>query len=135
MAKKRKSPAKRDNSSIANEPLASLLRPVLPAPRLTYRFSNLLDLEDHRRFTPHQDTRLFSKRITGGAVSRHVTKAPPKAAPARSALAAHMYHEVPNNVVVCVRRKRRREVLHALRQVRSGRGRSKRRNWRSDIRC
>lgn len=36
---------------------------------------------------------------------------------------------------ICVRRSQRREVLHALDRVRRGRGGSKRRDWRSDIKC
>lgn len=43
---------------------------------------------------------------------------------------------VPERVVVCVRRQRRKEVLHALGRAGSGAGRKrKRRNWMSSISC
>lgn len=41
----------------------------------------------------------------------------------------------PAQVAICVRRKERREVLHALRYVRKGKGGSRRRNWASKIKC
>lgn len=40
----------------------------------------------------------------------------------------------PRNVAVCVRRKDRREVLHALRRVGRGGGRRRRNEW-SDVHC
>lgn len=42
---------------------------------------------------------------------------------------------IPNKVAVCVRRKRRREVLHALKRTRKGAGARKRRNYWSDVSC
>lgn len=42
---------------------------------------------------------------------------------------------VPNLVGICVRRKIRREVLHALRRTNKGRGGSRRRNLWSHIKC
>lgn len=42
----------------------------------------------------------------------------------------------PETVAICVRRRTRREVLHALRRVGKGsRVRTRRRRWYSDIRC
>lgn len=43
----------------------------------------------------------------------------------------------PDSVLVCVRRKMRREVMHALQKTGRGRGRQKRprRNWTSGISC
>lgn len=40
----------------------------------------------------------------------------------------------PDSVAVCVRRKRRKEVLHALRRVGRNSGRRRRNQW-SDIKC
>lgn len=40
-----------------------------------------------------------------------------------------------SRVVTCVRRKARREIMHALKLTRKGAGGAKRRNWRSDIKC
>lgn len=42
---------------------------------------------------------------------------------------------VPNLVSVCIRRKMRREVLHAFNKTRSGRGGGRRRNKWSSIKC
>lgn len=41
----------------------------------------------------------------------------------------------PRATVVCVRRRQRREVLFALNKMRRGRGGSRRRDWRSQVRC
>lgn len=41
----------------------------------------------------------------------------------------------PDRVALCVRRKRRREVLFAKRKTRKGSGGAKRLNWRSFIHC
>lgn len=43
--------------------------------------------------------------------------------------------DVPKNVAICVRRKERREVIHAKRLTRRGGHGAKRRNWWSDVRC
>lgn len=42
---------------------------------------------------------------------------------------------VPDDVAVCVRRRMRREVLHALRKTRGGAGSRKRRNFWSGVYC
>lgn len=42
---------------------------------------------------------------------------------------------VPKRVAVCVRRKERREVIHAKRLTAKGAGGSKRRNFWSDVSC
>lgn len=43
--------------------------------------------------------------------------------------------DVPHRVAICVRRKQRREVIHAKRLTKRGAGGAKHRNWWSEIRC
>lgn len=54
--------------------------------------------------------------------------------PARSPLPRDVRVEDPRNLAVCVRRKDRREVLHALRRVGRGGGKRRRNEW-SDVHC
>lgn len=42
---------------------------------------------------------------------------------------------VPDRVLICVRRKRRKEVLHALKKTGKGGQKRPRRNWYSDVTC
>lgn len=101
----------------------------------------LSEIEDRRFFHPEQDdapaltisrstvsrtNRLVDRLVTapGGAVYR-----------INSQTKARLGFDRPSDVATCVRRHQRREVLHALNKIRSGRGSKKRRSWRSDFQC
>lgn len=58
-----------------------------------------------------------------------------RARPALFSASEHYAFAAPASVMVCVRRKMRREVLHALKRTRSGAGKPRRRNRFSDVRC
>lgn len=76
-------------------------------------------------------------RLTLAPVARKPAKAPPRPSQAvwRGSLAPVQFR-APNQVIVCVRRKTRREVLHALNLTGrgSGGGRRRRNVW-SSIGC
>lgn len=94
----------------------------------------LLEVEDRRTFHPERSLRP-PMTFVGGA-SRLVAKRPPSSG--RSSYpGARIGFEVPRAVVVCVRRKQRKEVLHALGKVGRGAGttRRRRRNGWSDVDC
>lgn len=52
-----------------------------------------------------------------------------------SGVTSRLRFKVPHDVLVCLRRKIRREVLHALKLKKSGGGGRRRRNQYSDIEC
>lgn len=132
---------KRDTTSLS---LTSLLAPpplVSPATYDLVRLMALQEVEDNRLFHPDGSDR--AARTSRGTGSRQAARAARRTRHAASVGA--LYHAPShiigfinkpwNPVVHCVRRKVRREVLHALKRTRSGRGGRKRRNWRSDIKC
>lgn len=115
-------PAQRDLFT----PIANLR---LLAPRVSP--VDLRVFEDRRTFSPvrHQvrSPGVFSRRD-----QRRLVDGP---ALSRDRLPARLQFAVPDKVVLCVRRKRRREVLFATRRTRSGRGRARRRNMWSAVKC
>lgn len=125
MARQRKSSTSgRDDISIAN-PLDSLFR--LP------RFSpvNLSLFEDRRTYHPERAARpAFSlPRMASRLVAREARGRSGRQTKAPVAFAD------PNRVLVCVRRKRRKEVLHA-RGIAGSRGfRRPRRSFYSEVSC
>lgn len=98
--------------------------------------------EDRRTYSPEPYTaRAFS------SVPARITVAPPSPAKVRAGVAKrnaekglyfpreqHVF-TAPDNVIICLKRKIRREVLHALKLKKSGRGRRRRRNYHSNVRC
>lgn len=104
-------------------------------------------VEDRRRWAPGPDRvpRDFSGRIA--RVSHQPKKSPlvlrgPGGKPLQSRLSVQkvLEHASPRfaearKAVICFKRKVRREVLHALKLKRSGRGGRKRRNEWSDVQC
>lgn len=119
-------PAKRDHNFIANR--------RLPSPSLNQDFRLRLRplpvIEDRRFFHPLQDVKpaaTFSRRDQ----SRVVLSKPNRPFKFPDVLK----FRVPKRVALCVRRKERKEVLHALGRLRSGRGGRKRRNYWSNVSC
>lgn len=94
---------------------------------------SLLPVEDLRRYHPLGAARSV-KVVTGHAVQPlRVARPgrPPRVHPQN--VPSGLAFAVPRKTVICIRRKRRREVLFA-KNVRRGSG-SRRRNFWSDIRC
>lgn len=130
---------KRDTTDItlnSNQSLTSLLRPArMVSPiRLTYSRVDpvtldvsLGDVEDNRRFHP-DGPRRPQQRATGQVATLRRTYA---------SLTHQIGFSNPNNVIRCIRRKTRKEVLFAFNKQRkkgqSG-GRYKRNYW-SKIKC
>lgn len=114
-----------------------------PVPRLAPRFL-LSEIEDRRAWHPERDDRpalnIFNEphRLEVGEVRparRSRASTSPPAGSLWSSLSHRLRFADAHLVVECVRRKQRREVLFAEKRVRSGRGGSKRRSWRSEIGC
>lgn len=110
--------------------------------RVTLPALNLF--EDRRLFHPEQDYRPALNLL--GRQHRLVVPAAVKQPPlnrrsaALSAVRDSVPHrvsfEAPSSVLVCVRRQRRKEVLHALNKTGSGVSRRRpRRNWLSNVSC
>lgn len=114
----------RDTPAISNQ---RLLLPLLDF--TTIPPSDLLrSIEDRRTFYPERATRPASSYSR----PRHRLES----APGYNILPFGVRFEEPRKVLVCVRRKQRREVLFALK--RTGRGAGKKRHKRSmysDVRC
>lgn len=140
----------------------SVLLPVAPSPslvpRVTLKAPVLSQVEDRRRF--HFDGPRRPALKTSGMPARVVAVDRNRAKPstwskvgsparARSARAqinrfgpqvhsqtkGQLVFDAPKHVVVCIRRQRRKEVLHALNKAGKGGMRPPRRNWLSRIGC
>lgn len=121
------SSVRRDITTIANVQLP--LFPSLP-------LSNLNQVEDRRFYTPSP---LILRTVTG---QQHTLALPRKyqysmKRSLASTLPSQVGFNVPQNVVICVRRKRRKEVLHALGKTGFGKAPQKRpfRSWTSSLSC
>lgn len=113
--------------------LTQIATPVLPSPAITpvtwSQTQPLTEISDHRTWHP-----LGNQRPALTVSTRHKLKI----AGPRNKLkypSAHVAFQQPGQLDVCIRRKTRRQVLHALKRTRSGRGKSKRRKPYSNIRC
>lgn len=103
------------------------------------RYSSLTDVQDFRRWTP---TRPKMAKTVLGTPAR-VTTRPVKTyspslrtfgAPKRALREVKQFVD-PRSVLVCARRKMRREVLHALRKAGKRGQKTPRRNYWSDVHC
>lgn len=116
----------RDTSAISNR---RLLLPLLDLSTIVPPSDLLRSIEDRRTFYPERALRpasLFSQ-------PRHRLQVSPGS---NFKLPVGVSFEDPRRVLICVRRKQRREVLHALK--RTGRGAGKRRHRKgpyTDVRC
>lgn len=129
MAKgKSKNRSGRDTSVIAN---LRLHRPTVTPASMVFS-----DIEDRRYFHPEQGFRpalSFSGKPHRIVVADPVrTVAPGKSIKVYKQTRGTLTFAAPKKVLICHRRKTRREVLFAKRLGRGGRGR---RNWYSSISC
>lgn len=151
MSKKRNREARRDISTIANDPLPRLLEPVRPVrPVVITRPPDLRTLEDRRLFhpdpiTPIMDLRQRMPIVAAPKVARS-TKG--RIGPKKNQSSKYSYtapqavfnrravlFQEPKKVVICVRRSMRTEVLHATGKAGKGGQRKPRYNAHSNIRC
>lgn len=102
------------------DPQALSYAPPLKDPRVT---------DDRRRYHPQT---LFRPAV---ASQRYGTRLVIGAVAGRENALNRLQFHIPNMVAICVRRKVRREVLHALDKTRRGKGGSRRRNPYSGIQC
>lgn len=126
MAKRMRS-EKRDNNTIPNRPTR------LRSPTFVVRLRPIpLSLvEDRRHFYP--EPALRPALSFGRKANRVVVLRKPRSRPFR--FPDVFGFRVPNLVAMCLRRKVRREVMHALDLTRKGAGGAKRRNEWSDVKC
>lgn len=122
-------------------PLTSLLSPApLVSPILPELAEVLSDVEDFRYYHPLGGNRpastVRSKRANIGLVDpgSRLRRFPAQTKAIRAFGNTPLERKL-DPAAVCVRRKSRREVLHALNRTRKGKGGSPRRNWRSSIKC
>lgn len=142
MAKSKSYKNKHNNSgrvALANAN-TSVLPPISISPRslLNLDLFPLADIEDRRYYNPQgafAPARSFSK-------PRHRLKAIDRTPPTgdlfrknRSQTRALIAFQAPQNVLVCVRRQRRKEVLHALNKAGKVGQRRPRRSFYSSISC
>lgn len=131
-----------------DDPLTVLQAPSLPINHAV-RSNPLLEVEDRRRWEPNRLTRPVRSSRRWNIPVRLVRDAPrskglgvrfgpptkARKAVARNVSFGGLKFRTPRYVAVCVRRKSRREVLHALKKVGAGNSRHRRRNALSNIRC
>lgn len=140
MARRRQNrTGKRDNNSIANRPFVPRRYVGYNAyiPRLPSRPAVALRaVEDRRHFHPDQAYRPalgFSRRDQSRVVLRNPTKVAKRYN--RLVIPDVFGFRAPNYVAICIRRKIRKEVIHALKLEKRGAGGAKRRNFWSGVKC
>ena len=133
MAKRRNRSGQRDHSTIASTPIK-----LLPVSPTKFERLAILSLEDRRRFHPDGPFRLSSPRRDQRKVVERVVPRIARKAVSRNTRdgVSKFAFAVPRKVVVCVRRKQRREVLFAMRRTGKGaKRRIRRRNHWSEVSC
>lgn len=135
--------SERDANVIASPEFDRLLRPnispvvtIQPAPTVSVLdFVRLPEVEDLRTWSPEP---VRTPLTVQGVASSYVRSEPPRGG---AALSGRLFSARPqvvvdsSRVVMCVRRKQRREVLFAKKRTRAGAGARRKRNIFSDIGC
>lgn len=93
----------------------------------------LSSIDDLRSFDFEPDTRP-ARLFTGVPASVSVTSTPTKSRPPNK-VPYQIAFNAPRETLVCVRRKRRKEVLHAFKKTGKGGQRKPRRSQWSDTKC
>lgn len=141
MAKGSKSKkSQRDVSNVANEVAVAPRASPSPSPKRDHR-----EVQDNRTWDP--DPWRPAKTVNGvrprialpNPAKRATVYRPTKtykASATVSAVTSRLGFSVPHDVILCLRRAMRREVLHALKKTKKGAGaQRRRRNQYSDIKC
>lgn len=107
--------------------LSIKLTPLLPISPVTTALTPvaIAELGDRRRWRPDASTAAPAASVKAAA---RVVSPPPPAVD-------RMQFADPNAVALCARRKRRREVLFALKKTKKGSGAKRKRNFWSDVKC
>lgn len=137
--------AKNKNRSGRDDPLTSLIQPLpRPSPTIVVAPSNyttLLEVQDNRAYYP-EDTRpaldIAGRPHTLQYPSPKKTKLnKDRFAYLRAFPSSRVQFTNSQNVLLCIRRKRRKEVLHALKKTGRGKGKQRRprRSRYSSISC
>lgn len=127
MAKKSKTRVKRGVSNTANQRLLSTFSPF-------QRLPGQLDLfEDRRLFTP--DPLPPAKSFNTPHHRLTIPKSKARSFSRPGPVPHQLGFAAPEKVLICVRRKIRKEVLHAYKRTGRGSGRPNRRGPFSDIHC
>ena len=144
MAKARRSPSRQRMRTLQRDLTRSIARPRLLQPRIVVRSWDLRALEDRRIHQPDPRPRRpllhrWPLRVVGPKIGIGVRPASVREAPRgryKSAIAQlGMQFNAPKKVLVCVRRKQRREVLMAFNKGGKGARSRRRRNEWSDVKC
>lgn len=112
--------------------------PTFPSPQMDLEdWLNLRQIEDRRTYHPDGPQRSPRSTISTYRLTVPNYGPPPirSRTPVTDVIPAGVAFERPNEVLVCVRRKRRKEVLHALNKTGRGGQKSPRRTPFSDIHC
>lgn len=113
-----------------------IAKPSLP---VGFRTNRISDFEDRRQF--HPDGVYSPPRRLDRPRAKIVVRARSRVAPAPQSVRpaavprAFLSFDVPQKVLICVRRKIRKEVLHAFHKTGKSGQRKPRRNLYSDISC
>lgn len=136
---------KRDDNSIASDPLLGLTAPspvvsgLTPLQQwydLTAERFLLQELEDHRRYHPEEVRPLLTPVGRPSQVRLRDPMARLRRFSSQTKAIISVGHRNPlNAAIICARRKARKEVMHALKLKRRGKGGGHKRNWRSYVKC
>lgn len=140
MARSRHYKRKRDErdlstlNSVASPRLLSL--PRLIQPTSLANFNHLRAIEDRRTYHPQKHRSAKSLDRSHHDLVTPVTRSGNKNKDrfAYLRLPSAVQFKAPKKVLICIRRKRRKEVLFAFKKTKGG-SRRHRRNYFSDIRC
>lgn len=133
MARRKRRSRRSDSSGSERDLLTSWSLTPTALHRRLARPDELRDIEDRREHHPLGFFRP-ARKLDGGGSDPVVVRSPKNKS--KAFLARGLGFARPGAVVVCVRRKQRKEVLHALKKTGRGRGGGrKRRNWWSTISC
>lgn len=127
---------RRREASLAVAPSPSAISPRSLTGRLLRDLASpapLRLIEDRRTFHPLQHFRP-ARTLSGHPVGPVTVKT--SVNKRNTFIARGLRFDLPPRVAICVRRKKRKEVLHALKKTGKGKGGGrKRRNWYSNIGC
>lgn len=123
----------RSPERVYHHPIAR--RSLLPAYHL--RPLDLRSFEDRRLYSPtsiNWPKRILRKATLPARVIER-SRDPRRVLAKTSLVKLGMEFNAPKRVLICVRRKQRREVIHALNKTRKGAGAKKHRNQWSAVKC
>lgn len=137
----RRGRSRRGQRDASSPSLAELLAPVSPTPALSAvhlldGLRQLGDIQDERRFAPSPQRQMQKTASVIRPLRAVRSGTSSSAKQRRKSDLSGIYFSQPENVIRCVRRKERREVIFATKKRKKGAGASRRRrNFWSDVQC